>query len=195
MTATRTPHAEGPSLCGAAGLSGAPGLRGPDRSGGSAPRGDAGLMTLEWLLIVAAIAGIAATTALVVQRVVDDTSEVSVEAGVRFLDAETAAAAAASDANSWRRDQVGADPNFMANVVNNGEYLALPGSYDAYQDRCTNVAADFDDVVTSANFVHVLEYHNPTDVGPGLAFLTQAEFDEALLGGALKAGARCEVRS
>lgn len=38
-------------------------------------RGDSGLTTLEWLLIVAAVAGLAALAVVLVQRVVSDTSE------------------------------------------------------------------------------------------------------------------------
>ena len=38
-------------------------------------RGDAGLTTLEWLLVVAAVAGLAALAVVVVQNVVDGTAE------------------------------------------------------------------------------------------------------------------------
>ena len=44
-----------------------------------------GSITLEWLLIVGAVAGLAATSVLAVQRVVDDTSEVPVDPLVRVL--------------------------------------------------------------------------------------------------------------
>ncbi len=40
-----------------------------------AVRGEAGLTTLEWLLVVAAVAGLAALGVVVVQQVVDDTAE------------------------------------------------------------------------------------------------------------------------
>ena len=42
------------------------------RSGG---RGEAGLTTLEWLLVVAAVAGLAALAVVVVQNLVGDTAE------------------------------------------------------------------------------------------------------------------------
>ena len=61
-----------------------------------------GLMTLEWLLIVGAIAGLAATSVLAVQRVLDDTSEVPVDPLVRVLEADIAAAFVAADADTWR---------------------------------------------------------------------------------------------
>ena len=61
---------------------------------------DEGLITLEWLLIVAAIAGIAATSALTVQRVLDAASEVPVDPLVRVLDADIASAAIAAEAQT-----------------------------------------------------------------------------------------------
>ena len=62
--------------------------------------GDQGLMTLEWLLIVGTIAGLAASTVLIVQRVVDDTSEVPVDPLVRLLEADVEAAFIAAEAQA-----------------------------------------------------------------------------------------------
>lgn len=45
------------------------------RSKGSPRRGDSGLTTLEWLLIVAAVAGLAALAVVIVQAQVEDTAE------------------------------------------------------------------------------------------------------------------------
>ena len=59
-----------------------------------------GLITLEWLLIVGAIAGLAATSVLAVQQVLDDTSEVPVDPLVRVLEADIAAAFLAADAQA-----------------------------------------------------------------------------------------------
>ena len=59
-----------------------------------------GLITLEWLLIVGAIAGLAATSVLAVQRVLDDTSEVPVDPLVRVLEADIAAAFVAAEADT-----------------------------------------------------------------------------------------------
>ena len=59
-----------------------------------------GVITLEWLLIVGAIAGLAATSVLAVQRVLDDTSEVPVDPLVRVLEADIAAAFVAADADT-----------------------------------------------------------------------------------------------
>ena len=59
-----------------------------------------GVISLEWLLIVGAVAGLAATSVLAVQRVVDDTSEVPVDPLVRVLEADIAAAFIAADADT-----------------------------------------------------------------------------------------------
>ena len=59
-----------------------------------------GVMTLEWLLIVGAVAGLAASSVLAVQQVLDDTSEVPVDPLVRVLEADIAAAFVAADAQA-----------------------------------------------------------------------------------------------
>ena len=76
----------------------------PTNSQASHPQGrgsdERGVITLEWLLIVGAIAGLAATSVLAVQRVLDDTSEVPVDPLVRVLEADIAAAFVAADAQA-----------------------------------------------------------------------------------------------
>ena len=62
-------------------------------------------MTLEWLLIVGAIAGLAASSVLVVQRVVDDTAEAPDDPRVRLLEADIAAALIADEANQAKLAQ------------------------------------------------------------------------------------------
>ena len=59
-----------------------------------------GIITLEWLLIVGAVAGLAASSVLAVQRVLDDTSEVPVDPLVRVLEADIAAAFVTADAQA-----------------------------------------------------------------------------------------------
>ena len=70
-------------------------------------RDDSGLTTLEWLLIVAAVAGLAALAVVLVQNVVDDTSEQIAGSSAR----KTAAQIAASDimADADRDDTVQPD--------------------------------------------------------------------------------------
>ena len=46
-----------------------------DRPGRAGPRGDSGLTTLEWLLITAAVAGLAALAVVLVQAYVEDTGD------------------------------------------------------------------------------------------------------------------------
>ena len=62
-------------------------------------RGDSGLTTLEWLLIVAAVAGLAALAVVLVQRVVGDTSEQIAGGSAR----KTAAQIAAQDITDLAR--------------------------------------------------------------------------------------------
>ena len=63
-------------------------------------RDERGIIALEWLLIVGAIAGLAASSVLIVQRVVDDTSEVPVDPLVLVLEADIAAAFVVADADT-----------------------------------------------------------------------------------------------
>jgi len=65
---------------------------GPDRR-----RNDRGLTTLEWLLIVAAVAGLAALAVVLVQNVVDDTAEQISGSSARLTAAAVAAAEITSD--------------------------------------------------------------------------------------------------
>ena len=69
--------------------------RSPGRGGD-----ERGVIALEWLLIVGAIAGLAASSVLIVQRVVDDSSEVAVDPLVLVLEADIAAAFLAAEADT-----------------------------------------------------------------------------------------------
>ena len=61
---------------------------------------ESGLTTLEWLLIVAAVAGLAALAVVLVQNVVDDTSEQISGSSARVTAAKVAAEAIVSDSAS-----------------------------------------------------------------------------------------------
>ena len=131
-----------------------------------------GLMTLEWLLIVGAVAGLAATSVLAVQQVLDDTSEVPVDPQVRVLEADIAAAFIAADATAWRANLLGA--NILAD-----------SDYDGFLQRCERDLVDaFPDVVSRARFEPPKEYD--WDVPEELA-----KYHEDNL--AIKAPARCTV--
>ena len=88
-------------------------------------------MTLEWLLIVGAIAGLAATSVLVVQRVLDDTAEIPADPAVRVIDADVAAAFVAADAQA----AFDSDPPNYYNVN------------EKFEHRCDDVRTAFSDVV------------------------------------------------
>ena len=61
-------------------------------------RNDRGLTTLEWLLIVAAVAGLAALAVVLVQNVVDETAEQISGSSARLTAANVAAAEITADA-------------------------------------------------------------------------------------------------
>ena len=63
-------------------------------------RSDRGLTTLEWLLIVAAVAGLAALAVVLVQNVVDDTAEQIAGNSARGTAAQVAAAEITEDAKA-----------------------------------------------------------------------------------------------
>ena len=63
-------------------------------------RGDSGLTTLEWLLIVAAVAGLAALAVVLVQRVVGDTGEQISGSSARETAAKVAAARVTDEARA-----------------------------------------------------------------------------------------------
>lgn len=103
-------------------------------------RPERGLITLEWLLIVAAIAGIAGTSVLIVQRVVDDATDVPPDPVTRMIDADIAAARIAAEAQAAYVDSLGSGP-----------------SYDdaRFETQCENLSPDpqsrFGDVVVSGD--------------------------------------------
>ena len=72
----------------------------PDSRSAGGRRGDSGLTTLEWLLIVAAVAGLAALAVVLVQRVVGDTSEEIAGQSARETAARVAAVEIADNANA-----------------------------------------------------------------------------------------------
>lgn len=83
-------------------------------------------MTLEWLLIIGAIAGLAAVSVLAVQTVIDDSTDLPPRRNVRIVDAEIQAAQVASDANETEKNN--------------------PSGTVSDQD-CRDVATEYSDVV------------------------------------------------
>ena len=83
------------------------------------------------------IAGLAATSVLAVQRVVDETTEVPVDPLVRVLEADIEAAAVAADAQAAFDESL--DP--------------LAYDDDGFRDRCTtDLGAAYGDVVDTAEW-------------------------------------------
>ena len=160
---------------------------GPRRQAPPNPGGDHGLITLEWLLIVAAVAGLAASTALTVERVVDDAAEAPIEPGVRFLDAEIAAAAIASEATAWRQGLPGTTQFTLFSAERRLRHLRV---------RCSaaeaGLPAAFADVVRAAWQFRPQEY----DDDPNFNQLLPTSPEHIASGRTLarfEAVARCEV--
>ena len=74
--------------------------RGTEQPTQNRKRNDRGLTTLEWLLIVAAVAGLAALAVVLVQNVVDDTAEQISGSSARLTAANVAAAEITADARA-----------------------------------------------------------------------------------------------
>ena len=142
-------------------------------------------MALEWLLIFGAVAGLAASTALVVQRVADDTAERPADPGVRLIDAEIAAAHIAAEATTWRQGLVGNQLLFMV--------FDPDTDYASYQQACQDVRADFDDVVAGAAWYRPLEYNENDDYTEIKPFLPSHQDYQLWFDGKIKKQARCEV--
>ena len=68
-------------------------------------RSESGLTTLEWLLIVAAVAGLAALAVVLVQNVVDDTAEQIAGNNARITAAQVAAKAITDNADDSDADK------------------------------------------------------------------------------------------
>jgi len=109
----------------------------PDRGqDGRAPRrrrrGDRALTTLEWLLIVAAVAGIAALAVVLVQNVVSDTSEQIAGSSARQVAAELAADQVLVDSKRPRSEQ-------PTNAKTWGQWERF------YDSRCKRLAITYGD--------------------------------------------------
>ncbi len=87
-------------------------------------RNERGIVTLEWLLLLSAVAALAGSALMILQRVLDDTAEVPPDPLVRIAQIETAAAIVADEAQKLYDD----DPT------------AYDTQHDAHmKDRCEDV--------------------------------------------------------
>ena len=124
--------------------------RGDSEPTWGARRDERGLMTLEWLLIVALTATLGAVTSVIVQRVVDDEIEVAEDPAVRFIDADIRAAEIADAANA----------------------AAVLAGYDddVFAHRCeTQLVSNFARVIASATWMPPVTSPGPDpDLPPAL---------------------------
>ena len=104
-------------------------------------RDDSGLTTLEWLLIVAAVAGLAALAVVLVQNVVSDTSEQIAGSSARKTGAQIAAQQIMSDADRDAGDLPDAADTWP-------EWVSF------YSARCNRLAITYGDagITPFANF-------------------------------------------
>ena len=121
---------------------------------------DSGLITLEWLLIVAAIAGLAASSTLVVQRTLDSSVEIPGDVHVRLIDADIAAAQIAGEATAWRRGLDPAQRDSLRSSSNRDD------DYNHYGQRCRDVVTAFDDVVATVEWSRPQEYDEDENLQP-----------------------------
>ena len=103
-------------------------------------------MTLEWLLVVGTVAVLAAVTAYVVQRLVEEEINEVGDPVVLALDAEIAAAFVVAEAYEAAAREATTNPSFRPDD---------PVFVAPFRSRCENLAAArwFGDVLLSAAFV------------------------------------------
>ena len=137
---------------------------------------ESGLTTLEWLLIVAAVAGLAALGVVIVQNVVSDTAEQISNSSARFTAAQVAAQAVEREAkNVDDQDVAGAG----------GRFNSWPKWENYFTDKCTRISITYSDALITV----VAEFDgNGATLSP--AAMRDAE-NEPDTGGT--AQAKCEV--
>lgn len=111
-------------------------------------RSESGLTTLEWLLIVAAVAGLAALAVVLVQNVVDDTAEEISGNNARITAAKVAANRITSDAVDAVVSQAG-----DANNDDKADEAVDAVPIDAeYKSKCNRLNITYSDVSPSASW-------------------------------------------
>ena len=108
-------------------------------------RDDSGLTTLEWLLIVAAVAGMAALAVVLVTRVVGDTSDQIAGQSARKTAAELAAIQV-TDSAVADLDALGAEPTAppAAKAKHIADVAALDAEFKSKCDRLNLIYGDVD---------------------------------------------------
>ena len=103
-------------------------------------RDDSGLTTLEWLLIVAAVAGLAALAVVLVQNVVSDTSEQIAGSSARKTAAQIAASTLVEDAKAATVTDF--LPTGSTTVTDAQAYVAWANYYREKCDRIKIIYSD-----------------------------------------------------
>ena len=115
-------------------------LRRQQRAALRCSRRDSGLASLEWLLIIAAVGGLAAIMVGAVQQLLDDATEISTDRSVRLLEANVVAAELSSQAVA-ASDGSDSEPNAAV--------LAQLG------EHCQQLALSYSDAVSTAEWTAV----------------------------------------
>ena len=144
-------------------------------------RDDSGLTTLEWLLIVAAVAGLAALAVVLVQNVVSDTSEQIAGSSARKTGAQIAAQQIMTDADRNEADLPDAADTWA-------EWVPF------YTARCNRLAITYGDagITPVANFAKGLTAPSPI-AAADIAVGTVTAATNAAAPAATKALAECRV--
>ncbi|MCY3925113.1 MAG: hypothetical protein OXG52_06335 [bacterium] len=104
-------------------------------------RDSLGLTTLEWLLIVAAVAGLAALAVVLVQNVVDETAEDITGGSARA----TAAKVAAARITSEGRAELPADTADTADADRNSRIAKQTAVSREFQSKCNRLEITYSD--------------------------------------------------
>ena len=118
-------------------------------------RNSRGLTTLEWLLIVAAVAGLAALAVVLVQNVVDETAEDISGNNARVTAAKVAAARISSDAADEVISQAG-DSNDDTKADKEVTGNDLDQINAEYKSKCDRLNITYSDVSLSAKWAPTL---------------------------------------
>ena len=119
---------------------------------------DSGLTTLEWLLIVAAVAGLAALAVVLVQNVVSDTSEQIAGSSARKTAAQVAALAVQDESKLY--------------VANEDQFSTWAKWQNYYASKCNRIGITYSDAGVSV--AAVFEQNTHTATTPTAAALSAA---------------------
>lgn len=137
-----------------------------DESHGVPKRSLAGLVTLEWLLVVAAAGGFAAAMAIGFQALIDEAASVDDSADARLIDAGVTAARISDDA-------IAALIALQHASGNPGRTAVAQARLAALSRQCAALEAAFPDVVREADWAWLAV---PVDI-PDLAPTTAADIE------------------